>query len=163
MAEMTSRENTSKPLFPYQYSIPVPPQAYEGHDYFCRFTPRIHRNSSCADDGSWQCQKDFFHSNEAARANAQKHKTHSSRAVGCINPRAGNFAALCVPEAIPERLVLASYSFEYGFIHDDGGSWPSCCRFRLTAQVLNLSERVVIECAKDKSETKVDILFWSSL
>ena len=123
MAAMASREA----LPPYQYSVPVPPQAYEGLDYFCLFPPRIHRNSSYADDASWQCQIDFLDATGAARPNAQRNTSHTSYAVGSINPRVGNFAALAGSEILPERLALVSYIIEYGFIHDDGESLPLTC------------------------------------
>ena len=125
MAAMASKEDTSEALPPYQYSVPLPPQAYEGIDYFCLFRPRIHRNSSYADDASWQCQIDFLDATGAARPNAQRNTSHASYAVGNINPRVGNFAALGGCEVLPERLALVSYICEYLFIHDDGQSLPS--------------------------------------
>ncbi|KZF21949.1 terpenoid synthase [Xylona heveae TC161] len=72
--------------FVYQHSIPVPPQAYEREEYFCKFTPRIHRDAYLADAGSWQCQVDFLDSSDAARADAVRNQAHKSYAVGCINP-----------------------------------------------------------------------------
>lgn len=103
-----------------KHSIAVEPQAYERFDYFCRFKPRIHRDFHLADSGSWQCQVDFLGSSTAARADSIRNQGHKSYAVGCINPIAGNFAALCACEAIPDRLALITYMIEYAYIHDDG-------------------------------------------
>lgn len=101
-------------------SIPLPPEVYEGEEYFCRFTPRIHREVRLADAGSWQCQVDFLESSTLARVNATRNKAVSSYAVGCINPVVGNFTALCACEALTERLALTTYMVEYAYIHDDG-------------------------------------------
>jgi hypothetical protein len=103
-----------------KHSIAVEPQAYERFDYFCRFKPRVHRDFHLADAGSWQCQVDFLGSSAAARADSIRNQGHKSYAVGCMNPIAGNFAALCACEAVPERLALTTYMIEYAYIHDDG-------------------------------------------
>ena len=105
-------------------SIPLPPHVYEGEEYFCRFTPRIHRDARLADAGSWQCQADFFESSTEARADANRNKDVVSYAVGCINPIVGNFTALCACEALSGRLALTTYMVEYAYIHDDGNSVP---------------------------------------
>ena len=102
-------------------SVPLPPHVYEGDEYFCRFKPRIHRNTRLADAGSWQCQVDFLESSKDARASANRNKDVSSYAVGCINPVVGNFTALCACEALDDRLGLTTYMVEYAYIHDDGG------------------------------------------
>jgi len=103
-----------------RHSIAVESHVYERDDYFCRFKPRIHRDSHLADAGSWQCQIDFLGSSAAARADSVRNQGHKSYAVGCINPVAGNFAALCACEAVPGRLALTTYMIEYAYIHDDG-------------------------------------------
>ncbi|KAF4984888.1 hypothetical protein FZEAL_41 [Fusarium zealandicum] len=100
-------------------SVPLPPHAYEGEEYFCLFTPRIHRDARLSDAGSWQCQVDFLKSSTEARAGADRNKDVSSYAVGCINPVVGNFTALCACEALSERLALVTYMVEYAYIHDD--------------------------------------------
>lgn len=100
-------------------SLPLPPQIYKGDEYFCRFSPRIHRDARLADAGSWQCQVDFLESSTAARAGATRNKNVSSYAVGCINPVVGNFTALCACEALSDRLALTTYMVEYAYIHDD--------------------------------------------
>jgi hypothetical protein len=103
-------------------SVPVDPQAYASGDYFCLFTPRIHRNADLADTGSMQCQVDFLGSSKAARSAVlrNREKGHDSYAIGSINPTVGNWTALCMCEADPERLALMSYMIEYAYIHDDG-------------------------------------------
>lgn len=101
-------------------SLPLPPSTYEGEDYFCRFTPRVHRDARLADAGSWQCQVDFLNSSTDARAGADRNKDVQSYAVGCINPVVGNFTALCACEALSDRLALTTYMVEYAYIHDDG-------------------------------------------
>ncbi|UZP36774.1 hypothetical protein NXS19_004590 [Fusarium pseudograminearum] len=100
-------------------SIPLPRHTYEGEEYFCRFTPRIHRDARLSDAGSWQCQVDFLKSSNDARAAADRNKDVHSYAVGCINPVVGNFTALCACEALSDRLALTTYMVEYAYIHDD--------------------------------------------
>lgn len=118
-AEMpSSKHATQKSLVPD--SLPVPPEAYEGDEFFCQFTPRIHRDSYLADSGCWQCQLDLLGSQGRAHADAVRNRSNKSYAVGCINPTVGNFTALCASEAIPERLALISYIVEYAYVHDDG-------------------------------------------
>nr|USS30769.1 BFT [Nectria nigrescens] len=107
------------PLSIIRNSVPLPPHTYETDEYFCRFTPRIHRDVRLADAGSWQCQVDFLGSSTAARAGATRNKDVSSYAVGCINPVVGNFTALCACEALSDRLALTTYMVEYAYIHDD--------------------------------------------
>ncbi|CAG7927668.1 unnamed protein product [Penicillium olsonii] len=106
-----------------KYSVPdslqVPQETYENEEYFCKFTPRIHRDAYLADSGSWQCQLDLLSSQGAAYTAAVRSRRNKSYAVGCINPTVGNLVALCAVEAIPERLALAAYIIEYGFVHDD--------------------------------------------
>lgn len=101
-----------------KHSVPLPRDKYEGDEYFCNFTPRIHRDAYLADAGSWQCQVDFLDASGAA--DAQRNQAHKSYAVGCINPVVGNFTALCACESIPDRLALTTYMVEYAYIHDDG-------------------------------------------
>lgn len=103
---------------PFVHSVPVPAHLYEDEEYFCRFTPRIHRDAHLADHGSWQCQVDFL--SATGPADSERNKDHKSYAVGCINSRVGNFTALCSAEALPERLALTTYMVEYAYIHDDG-------------------------------------------
>ncbi|KAJ5323826.1 hypothetical protein N7476_002426 [Penicillium atrosanguineum] len=100
-------------------SIPVPPEKYEGEEYFCKFTPRIHRDAHLADSGCWQCQLDLLGSQGDVHAKAVRSGSNKSYAVGCINPTVGNFTALCASEAIPDRLALISYIVEYAYVHDD--------------------------------------------
>ena len=102
----------------FKHSVPLSPRLYEQEQYFCRFTPRIHRDAHLADQGSWQCQVDFL--NASGPADSERNKAHKSFAVGCINPVVGNFTALCASEALPERLALTTYMVEYAYIHDDG-------------------------------------------
>ena len=101
-----------------KYSVPLPRDKYEQDEYFCLFTPRIHRDAYLADAGSWQCQVDFLDASGAA--DAERNQTYKSYAIGCINPVVGNFTALCACESIPDRLALTTYMVEYAYIHDDG-------------------------------------------
>lgn len=102
----------------FLYSVPVPTSSYDQEEYFCRFTPRVHRDAHLADQGSWQCQVDFL--SATGLDDAERNKNHKAYAVGCINPTVGNFTALCAAEALPERLALTTYMVEYAYIHDDG-------------------------------------------
>ncbi|KAJ5908817.1 hypothetical protein N7495_001499 [Penicillium taxi] len=111
------QEVTHNTLLPL--SLPVQPEAYEGDEFFCIFTPRIHRDSQLADAGCWQCQEDLLGSQGRAHTEAVRNRSNKSYAVGCINPTVGNFTALCASEAIPERLALISYIVEYAYVHDD--------------------------------------------
>ncbi|KAF7186012.1 Ophiobolin F synthase [Pseudocercospora fuligena] len=115
---------------PFKYSVAVPAHLYKQPEWFCRFTPRIHRDSHLADEGSWKCQVDFL--SATGPEDSERNKSHKSYAVGCINPLVGNFTALCASEALPERLALTTYMVEYAYIHDD-----------------------VIEYAEDKTEEKL--------
>ncbi|KAF2165560.1 hypothetical protein M409DRAFT_24413 [Zasmidium cellare ATCC 36951] len=115
---------------PFKYSVAVPAQLYQQDEWFCSFTPRIHRDSHLADEGSWKCQVDFL--SATGPEDSERNKSHKSYAVGCINPVVGNFTALCASEALPERLTLTTYMVEYAYIHDD-----------------------VIEYAEDKTEEKL--------
>ncbi|USW55040.1 Putative polyprenyl synthetase, isoprenoid synthase domain superfamily [Septoria linicola] len=115
---------------PSTRSIPVDKHLYQTEEYFCKFTPRIHKDQHLADQGSWQCQVDCL--NASGPTDAERNKAHKSYAVGCINPIVGNFTALCACEALPERLALTTYMVEYAYIHDD-----------------------VIEYAEDKTESKL--------
>lgn len=116
--------NPSKPgTTPFiRHSVALRRSAYEGSEYFCRFTPRIHRDAHLANAGSWQCHVDFLGASATARADSARNKSHTSNAVGYINPVVGNFTALCACEAIPSRLALTTYMVEYAYIHDDGRS-----------------------------------------
>ncbi|KAJ5641727.1 isoprenoid synthase domain-containing protein [Penicillium lividum] len=100
-------------------SIPVSPESYEREEWFCKFTPRIHRDAHLADLGCMQCQLDLLGSLGHYHAEAVRSGSNKSYAVGCINPTVGNFTALCAVAAIPERLALISYIIEYAFVHDD--------------------------------------------
>lgn len=120
MAITASTDDTVAAASPFKNSIPLGPQIYEQDEYFCRFKPRINREYRLADAGSWQCQVDFLGSSAAARADLLRNQAHKNYAVGCINPVAGNWAALCACDAIPERLAITTYMLEYGYIHDDG-------------------------------------------
>lgn len=113
----SSIQAAQEPLVPD--SLPVPPEAYEGDEFFCQFTPRIHRDSYLADSGCWQCQLDLLSSQGRVHAHAIRTRSDKSYAVGCINPTVGNFTALCASEAIPDRLALISYIVEYAYVHDD--------------------------------------------
>ena len=122
MAQQALRGKVVKTPTQYEHSVPVPLESFEGLEYFSLFQPRIHRNAIYADEGSWQCQVDFLDATAAARADAKRNERKWSYAVGSINPRCGNFTALCACDAEPERLALISYIVEYAFIHDDGES-----------------------------------------
>lgn len=106
-----------------KHSIALDHKIYEDDDYFCKFTPRIHRDAYLADAGSLQCQIDFLGSSKVtkgATAQDQEKGSAATSATGSINPTAGNFTALCLCEALPDRLALTSYIIEYAYIHDDG-------------------------------------------
>ena len=118
---MTEIDSKGAKGLPFKHSIPVPPHVWEGLDYFSMFTPRIHKDSASADEGSWQCQLDFLEASLVLQADTKRNEEHKSYAVGCINPTAGNFTALCACECMPERLGLITYIVEYAFVHDDGG------------------------------------------
>lgn len=106
-----------------KHSIALDVKVYENEDYFCKFTPRIHRDAYLADAGSLQCQIDFLGSSKVPKVATtvdQEKGYVANSAIGSINPTAGNFTALCLCEALPDRLPLTSYMIEYAYIHDDG-------------------------------------------
>lgn len=112
------------------YSVDIEPHRYKQKDWFCRFVPRIHRDAHLADAGSWQCQLDFLGSSSTAREDVIRNQASKSYAVGSINAAVGNFTALCLSDALPDRLAMVSYMVEYAYIHDDGeysDSWRVFC------------------------------------
>lgn len=109
-----------KPKSFMTYSVDIEPHRYKQEEWFCRYIPRIHRDAHLADAGSWQCQIDFLGSSSAARADVIRNQAHKSYAVGSINATVGNFTALCLSDALPDRLAMVSYMVEYAYIHDDG-------------------------------------------
>ncbi|OGE51112.1 hypothetical protein PENARI_c014G12049 [Penicillium arizonense] len=100
-------------------SIPVSPGAYEGEDYFCKFTSRVHPGAHLADSGSWQSQLDLLSSQGDGHREAVRSGNNKSYAVGYINPTVGNLTSLGASAAIPGRLALTSYIIEYAVVHDD--------------------------------------------
>lgn len=135
-----------------KYSIALDRKVYED-DYFCKFTPRIHRDAYLADAGSLQCQIDFLGSSKVTKVATTRDqgKVYAvTSAIGSINPTAGNFTALCLCEALPDRLALTSYMIEYAYIHDDG----RFCLRKNSHLKANL-ELVVVEYAESKDEAQV--------
>jgi hypothetical protein len=103
----------------HRYSVPLDPHTYEGDEYFSRFTPRIHRDAHLADAAAWQCQVDFLSSSDAAHTLTLKDPVKIGYAKGCMNAVTGNCIAVAAPEALPSRLALITYFFEYALTHDD--------------------------------------------
>ncbi|KAH8627052.1 hypothetical protein IG631_19070 [Alternaria alternata] len=80
------------------FSLPIPPNRYiDDPEYFCRFHPRVHKETQASDDATVQCQIDVF-----GRANVGFVK-------GCLSLRSGGWTSLTYPYCLPERLALVSY------------------------------------------------------
>jgi len=92
----------------YHHSMPIAKDQYEGKVPTV-FRPRISVNAAVADDACWEC-RDIL-------AGAGWGDVVANN-VGCINPTSGNLNAACIPEALPDRLRIASLWVEYAFAHD---------------------------------------------
>jgi hypothetical protein len=151
LAVMTTQDNAAI----FQNSIALDPKIFENEDYFCSFMPRIHRDAHLADASSVQCQMDFLDSGEAIRLGPTRtqEKDHTDAVVGSINPTAGNFTALCLCEALPDRLALASYMVEYAYLQDDGRGYLPKSIHTYVDMIL-----VVIEYAESRDEAQVNTL-----
>ncbi|KAH8598382.1 isoprenoid synthase domain-containing protein [Bisporella sp. PMI_857] len=88
---------------------PVPESLWrDAPEYFSRFIPRIHRDFQVCDDATIQCRIDIVGRGQPFIE------------AGNLCLRAGNLIALTMPDCIPERLALAAYLIEAGFVYDDG-------------------------------------------
>ena len=89
------------------FSLPIPPNRYiDDPEYFCRFHPRVHKETQASDDATVQCQIDVF-----GRANVGFVK-------GCLSLRSGGWTSLTYPYCLPERLALVSYINEVAFFQN---------------------------------------------
>jgi hypothetical protein len=86
---------------------PVPESLWrDAPEYFSRFIPRIHRDFQVCDDATIQCRIDIVGRGQPFIE------------AGNLCLRAGNLIALTMPDCIPERLGLAAYLIEAGFVYD---------------------------------------------
>jgi hypothetical protein len=92
---------------------------------------------------------DFLDSGEAVKLGPTRtqEKDYTDAVVGSINPTAGNFIALCICEALPDRLALASYMVEYAYLQDDGREYFLKSIYTYVDMIL-----VVIEYAESRDE-----------
>lgn len=90
----------------YRHSEPAPVDIETSSKLLSRFRPRISKYISVSHDACIECQVDLFGENNIGKV------------IGGMNAHAGDFTALCAPEALPERIGLCSYFIEYAFVHD---------------------------------------------
>jgi hypothetical protein len=93
----------------YRHSKEFPPEIWENSKCPTQFRPRFSKYASIADEACWAVR------DEMVAAGGSELVT---RGVGCVNSVAGNAMALWFPEALPERLYVASYMIEFAFMHD---------------------------------------------
>ncbi|KAJ5041497.1 uncharacterized protein L3040_005082 [Drepanopeziza brunnea f. sp. 'multigermtubi'] len=94
----------------YRHSTELPEDLWIAANCPTQFRPRISKHASIADDACRDIRADMV------RAGASPAVVQGP---GCINPVAGNAMALWFPEALPERLYIASFMIEFAFMHDD--------------------------------------------
>jgi ophiobolin F synthase len=93
----------------YQHSKEIPNEVWENSKCPTQFRPRISKYASIADEACWAVRE------EMAAAGGSESIT---RGVGCVDMVSGNAMAVWFPEALPERLYIASYMIEFAFMHD---------------------------------------------
>lgn len=93
-------------LLSYRHSEPALVDIETELKLLSRFQPRISKYDSVTHDACIECQVDLFGESDIGKV------------IGGMNAHAGDFTALCAPEALPERIGLCSYFIEYAFVHD---------------------------------------------
>ena len=88
------------------FSNPIPLPYLSIQEYFSKFKPRINKYSEKADEGALAFREDF----QACGA--------SIHHVGSIDLLSGNFAALTIPDALPDRVFIIGYICEASFVFD---------------------------------------------
>lgn len=88
------------------FSNPIPLPYLSIQECVSKFKPRINKHAERADEGSWAFQEDF----QATGGSIHR--------VGSIDLLSGNFAALTVPDALPDRIFIIGYLSEAAFVFD---------------------------------------------
>jgi len=97
----------------YRHSKEFPSEIWENSKCPTQFRPRLSKYASIADAACWDVR------DEMVAAGGSESIT---RGVGCVDMVSGNAMAVWFPEALPERLYIASYMIEFAFMHDGGCS-----------------------------------------
>lgn len=92
----------------FQYSNPVDPDYARALGASTIFHIRIHKSPELADKGTMRLLDDW-----AKIVGDGREKSH----LGGPNAH-GHLIALGIPECLPERLPLAAYLNEFGFLYD---------------------------------------------
>ncbi|KAL2824204.1 polyprenyl synthetase [Aspergillus cavernicola] len=103
----TSEHGVESNALRYRHSDPASMDTETEWKYLSRFQPRVSKYISTSHDACIECHIDLFGKSEIGKV------------IGGMNAHMGDFAALCAPEALPERIGLCSYFIEYAFVHDD--------------------------------------------
>lgn len=93
----------------YHHSKEFPSEIWEASQCPTQFRPRISKYASIADEACWAVRDAMV----AAGANES-----ITSGIGCVNQVSGNAMAVWFPEALPERIYIASYMIEFAFMHD---------------------------------------------
>lgn len=93
----------------YRHSEEIPSEVWENYKCPTQFRPRLSKYAFVADQACWDIR------DEMAAAGGSESIT---RGVGCVNSVSGNAMAIWFPEALLERLYIASYMIEFAFMHD---------------------------------------------
>lgn len=117
-ASVIDREENMS-LLSYRHSEPAPIDIATERKLLSRFQPRISKYDSVSHDACIECQVDLFG------------ESCIGKVIGGMNAHAGDFTALCAPEALPERIGLCSYFIEYAFVHDGSSHVFGCLVFHL--------------------------------
>jgi ophiobolin F synthase len=96
----------------YRHSKEIPSEVWDKSKCPTQFRPRLSKYASIADDACWAVR------DEMVAAGGSELITQG---VGCVDSVSGNAMAIWFPEALPERLYIASYMIEFAFMHD--GEW----------------------------------------
>lgn len=90
----------------YRFSVPLPEEAYKDKIPTV-FLPRIHLQKDLIDEISWDMQREM------------KDAGHEiPNFTGSIDLISGNWTALCLPEAQPDRLPIVTAWDEWAFLYD---------------------------------------------
>jgi dolasta-1(15),8-diene / delta-araneosene synthase len=96
----------------YRHSKEIPSEVWDKSKCPTQFRPRLSKYASIADDACWAVR------DEMVAAGGSELITQG---VVCVDSVSGNAMAIWFPEALPERLYIASYMIEFAFMHD--GEW----------------------------------------
>ena len=96
----------------YQYSDVVDPSTFDYHGLCPPLQTRVSKFDHLSNEGTRTAQDDW------RRLVGKRKDTPGS--IG----RPFNFISLVIPECLPDRIYLATYANEFGFLHDGNAFFP---------------------------------------